>query len=47
VGRRGPDGTAVSNLELLVGSLVDYAIFVLDPNGVVTTWNPGAERLTG
>ena len=47
VGREGPDGTAVSNLELLVGSLIDHAILVLDPNGVVTTWNPGAERLTG
>ena len=29
----------------LVQSVRDYAIFVLDPTGVVSTWNPGAERL--
>jgi PAS domain S-box-containing protein len=34
-------------LALLVGSAVDYAIFMLDPAGVVTTWNAGAERLNG
>jgi PAS domain S-box-containing protein len=22
-------------------------LFVLDPNGVITTWNAGAERITG
>src|SRR6476620_5521498 len=34
-------------LRLLVESVVDYAIFMLDPNGIVTTWNPGAERIKG
>ena len=34
-------------LRLLVESLVDYAVFVLDPQGVVRTWNPGAERAKG
>ena len=29
----------------LVESVQDYAIFILDPNGYVSTWNPGAERL--
>jgi PAS domain S-box-containing protein len=29
----------------LVESVQDYAIFVLDPSGIVATWNPGAERL--
>lgn len=33
--------------ELLVGSIRDYAIFMLDPKGNVTTWNTGAERLKG
>jgi len=37
----------VSVLDLLVGSVVDYAIFVLDVDGKVATWNPGAERLKG
>lgn len=33
--------------RLLVESVIDYAIFVLDPDGVVRTWNAGAERLKG
>jgi PAS domain S-box-containing protein len=32
---------------LLVQSVVDYAIFVLDPQGYIRTWNRGAERLKG
>ncbi len=31
----------------MVESVTDYAIFVLDPQGYVVTWNPGAERLKG
>jgi PAS domain S-box-containing protein len=34
-------------LRLLITSVKDYAIFVLDPKGHVLTWNPGAERLKG
>jgi PAS domain S-box-containing protein len=38
----------VSDLHrLLVESVRDYAIFVLDRTGHVLTWNPGAERLKG
>jgi PAS domain S-box-containing protein len=33
--------------RLLVDGVVDYAIFMLDPNGVVTNWNRGAERIKG
>jgi PAS domain S-box-containing protein len=33
--------------RLLVESVVDYAIFVLDAEGRVVTWNPGAERIKG
>jgi PAS domain S-box-containing protein len=33
--------------RLLVESVRDYAIFALDPRGIVTTWNAGAERLKG
>jgi PAS domain S-box-containing protein len=33
--------------RLLVQSIVDYAIFMLDPNGFVTSWNAGAERIKG
>jgi PAS domain S-box-containing protein len=33
--------------RLLVESVKDYAIFVLDPKGYVASWNAGAERLKG
>jgi PAS domain S-box-containing protein len=33
--------------ELLIRSVVDYAIFMLDPEGHVVSWNPGAERIKG
>jgi PAS domain S-box-containing protein len=33
--------------RLLVQSVVDYAIFMLDSDGTVSTWNVGAERIKG
>ena len=39
--------TADVSFKLLVESIVDYAIFMLDPNGFVTSWNAGAERFKG
>jgi len=33
--------------RLLVETLRDYAILMLDPEGRVATWNPGAERFKG
>jgi PAS domain S-box-containing protein len=33
--------------KLLIETVRDYAIFVLDPEGRVLTWNPGAEALKG
>ena len=33
--------------RLLVHSVKDYSIFLLDPNGVVISWNEGAERIKG
>ncbi len=33
--------------QLLVSSVRDYAIFMLDPNGNVATWNKGAQRIKG
>jgi PAS domain S-box-containing protein len=33
--------------RLMVEGMKDYAIFMLDPGGRVTTWNDGAERLEG
>ena len=33
--------------RLLVEGAIDYAIFMLDPEGRVATWNSGAERIKG
>jgi PAS domain S-box-containing protein len=40
----GPQGEA---FERTVEDITDYGIFLLDPQGVVKTWNRGAERLKG
>jgi PAS domain S-box-containing protein len=32
---------------LLVQSVADYAIFMLDPDGYIASWNVGAERIKG
>ena len=33
--------------RLLIDSVQDYAIYMLDPQGNITTWNHGAERIKG
>src|SRR5262245_16437727 len=33
--------------SLLVKSVKDYAIFMLDPSGYIISWNEGAQRLKG
>lgn len=33
--------------RLLVGGIADYAICMLDTNGIVTSWNRGAQRIKG
>jgi PAS domain S-box-containing protein len=35
------------NFRLLVEGITDYAIYMLDPEGRVTNWNRGAERIKG
>jgi PAS domain S-box-containing protein len=47
---QGPGGIAHETGELhrlLVESVQDYAIFALDPQGYILSWNPGAERFKG
>jgi PAS domain S-box-containing protein len=34
-------------LRSIVESIRDYAVYLLDPDGCVMTWNPGAERIKG
>jgi PAS domain S-box-containing protein len=38
---------AEEQLRLLIDSLQDYGIFTLDTQGRLTSWNRGAERITG
>jgi PAS domain S-box-containing protein len=38
---------AEERFRLLVEGVSDYAIFMLDPNGYVATWNEGAQRIHG
>lgn len=33
--------------QLLVNAVTDYAIYMLDPEGYVASWNPGAKRFKG
>jgi PAS domain S-box-containing protein len=33
--------------RILVEAVIDYAIYMLDPSGIVTSWNSGAQRLKG
>ncbi len=48
--RRAAEETLRASEErfrLLVQSVQEYAIFMLDPSGHITTWNEGAERIKG
>jgi len=45
---QGPEIIAAEEtFRLLVESIQDYAVFMVDPDGYVVTWNVGAERLKG
>jgi PAS domain S-box-containing protein len=48
-GRRAPGAVKESeeHFRLLVESVVDYGIFMLDPDGRIASWNKGAERIKG
>jgi PAS domain S-box-containing protein len=42
-----PHASESDRFRLLVDSVLDYAIYMLDPAGRVTSWSAGAEALTG
>ena len=35
------------SFRLLVEGVADYALYMLDPNGIITSWNIGGERIKG
>lgn len=42
-----PESTTSDLYSLLIESIQDYAIFILDSTGHVASWNPGAQRIKG
>lgn len=42
-----PVAPTVDRFELLVQSVVDYAIYMLDPGGHIVSWNSGAQHIKG
>jgi PAS domain S-box-containing protein len=49
VASQSPDEVSKANVafRLLVDAVQDYAIFVLDPEGYILTWNSGARAIKG
>jgi len=45
--RRSGSSATNNPFQLLVENVADYAIYMLDPQGIVTNWNLGAQRLKG
>ena len=43
----GGSGIEEQQFRLLVASVKDYAIFILDPEGHVRSWNAGAQQIKG
>jgi PAS domain S-box-containing protein len=41
------DTTLEDRFQLLVEAVIDYGIFILDPEGHVVSWNIGAEKIKG
>jgi PAS domain S-box-containing protein len=42
-----PSSSTEDRLRLLIEAVEDYAIFVLDPNGNIASWNAGAQKIKG
>lgn len=36
-----------SQFKTLVGGVTDYALYMLDPTGIISNWNAGGERIKG
>jgi PAS domain S-box-containing protein len=44
---RSPAGDGAWSVQLLIDSVIDYAIYMIDLNGRIASWNSGAARLKG
>jgi PAS domain S-box-containing protein len=45
--RQDPPLTEEGRFRVLVEAVTDYAIYMLDPTGIITSWNSGAQRFKG
>ncbi|WP_448090356.1 PAS domain S-box protein [Pseudomonas azerbaijanoccidentalis] len=45
--RTNGNGVEEKRLRLLIDAVVDYAIYMIDPDGIITSWNAGAKRFKG
>jgi PAS domain S-box-containing protein len=48
--RKAAEGALLQSegrFRMLVDAVIDYAIYMLDPSGLITNWNTGAERMKG
>jgi PAS domain S-box-containing protein len=41
------DGPLERRFQHLIEAVVDYGIFILSPEGIITSWNTGAEKIKG
>ncbi|MGZ3238775.1 MAG: PAS domain-containing protein, partial [Burkholderiaceae bacterium] len=42
-----PSNDETERIRLFVSGVTDYAIYMLSPDGIVSTWNAGAQRFKG
>ena len=42
-----PSTVEDKRFRLLIDAVIDYAIYMIDPDGIITSWNAGARRFKG
>ncbi|CAI8763622.1 two-component system, cell cycle sensor histidine kinase and response regulator CckA [Pseudomonas sp. IT-P253] len=42
-----PGSIEDGRFRLLIDAVIDYAIYMIDPDGIITSWNAGAKRFKG
>jgi PAS domain S-box-containing protein len=45
--RSRPSAVEDNRFRLLIDAVIDYAIYMIDPDGIITSWNAGAKRFKG
>lgn len=45
--RSGTSSIEDKRFRLLIDAVIDYAIYMIDPDGIITSWNTGARRFKG